>query len=142
MQGHMGMDYPEYDEFEEALKAFASTGCKVNISEWDMSALPNMSRSANIADTVAFRKALNPYPDSLPAEVSKKWNERMAGMMEILMRNSDKVDRVIAWGITDGDSWKNNFPVRGRKDYPLLFDRNYEMKPFLKDLIAPEQKEK
>lgn len=142
MQGHMGMDYPEYDEFEEALKAFASTGCKVNISEWDMSALPNMSRSANIADTVAFRKALNPYPDSLPAEVSKEWNERMAGMMEILMRNSDKVDRVIAWGITDGDSWKNNFPVRGRKDYPLLFDRNYEMKPFLKDLIAPEQKEK
>ena len=31
------------------------------------------------------------------------------------------------WGTFDGESWKNNFPVRGRTNYPLLFDR--EMKP-------------
>ena len=77
MQGHMGLDYPTLEEFETSLKAFASTGCKVNISEWDMSALPTVTRSANVSDTVAFRKALNPYPDSLPAEIAKQWNERM-----------------------------------------------------------------
>ncbi len=135
MQGHMGLDYPELDEFETSLKAFASTGCKVNISEWDMSALPTLTRSANVSDTVAFRAALNPYPDSLPEDVSIQWNERMAGVLGVLLRNADSVDRVIAWGVSDGDSWKNGWPMPGRRDYPLLFDRNYELKPFLKNYI-------
>lgn len=136
MQGHMGLDYPTYEEFETSLKAFAGTGCRVNISEWDMSALPTLTRSANVSDTVAFRRSLNPYPDSLPAEVSAQWNERMAGMLAVLLRNADSIDRVIAWGVSDGDSWKNGWPVPGRKDYPLLIDRNYELKPFLQDAIA------
>ena len=29
----------------------------------------------------------------------------------------------------DGESWKNNFPVRGRTNYPLLFDRKLNKKP-------------
>lgn len=135
MQGHMGLDYPTLEEFETSLKAFASTGCKVNISEWDMSALPTVTRSANVSDTVAFRKALNPYPDSLPAEIAKQWNERMSGVLGVLLRNADSVDRVIAWGVSDGDSWKNGWPVPGRRDYPLLIDRNYELKPFLKNYL-------
>jgi endo-1,4-beta-xylanase len=31
---------------------------------------------------------------------------------------------VTFWGVTDADSWLNNWPVRGRTSYPLLFDRN------------------
>jgi endo-1,4-beta-xylanase len=26
--------------------------------------------------------------------------------------------------VTDGDTWLNNWPVRGRTNYPLLFDRD------------------
>ena len=37
--------------------------------------------------------------------------------------------------MTDGDSWKNNFPVRGRTDYPLAFDRNMQPKPFVQTII-------
>lgn len=135
MQGHMGLDYPTTEEFETSLKAFASTGCKVNVSEWDMTALPTVTRSANVGDTVDFKKSLNPYPDSLPAEVAQEWNARMASILEVLMRNADSVDRVIAWGVSDGDSWKNGWPVPGRRDYPLLFDRNYELKPFLQNML-------
>ena len=51
------------------------------------------------------------------------------------MKHSDVMERVTVWGVSDGDSWKNDFPVKGRKEYPLLFDRNYEMKPFLKELM-------
>lgn len=40
MQGHMGMDYPTVEDFEKSLLAFAATGAKVMITEWDMSALP------------------------------------------------------------------------------------------------------
>jgi len=36
---------------------------------------------------------------------------------------------VTFWGVTDGDSWLNNWPVRGRTSYPLLFDRAGQLKP-------------
>ena len=135
MQGHMGMDYPTIEDFEASMLAFAGTGVKVMITEWDMSALPTGKRSANISDTVTFRKAMNPYPEALPDSVSAVWNARMKAFFNLFLKHADIVERVTAWGVSDGDSWKNNFPVRGRKEYPLLFDRNYEMKPFLKELI-------
>jgi endo-1,4-beta-xylanase len=135
MQGHMGMDHPDMNEFEASMVAFASTGAKVLITEWDMSALPTAHMGANVADTVAFKKALNPYTDALPDSVSQAWNARMRMFYDLFVKHSDVVSRVTAWGVSDGDSWKNGFPVRGRKDYPLLFDRNYEAKPFVKELI-------
>lgn len=135
MQGHMGMDYPTIEDFEASMLAFAGTGVKVMITEWDMSALPTVKRSANISDTVTFRKVMNPYPEALPDSVSAVWNARMKAFFNLFLKHADIVERVTAWGVSDGDSWKNNFPVRGRKEYPLLFDRNYEMKPFLKELI-------
>lgn len=135
MQGHMGMDYPTIEDFEASMLAFAGTGVKIMITEWDMSALPTVKRSANISDTVTFRKAMNPYPEALPDSVSAVWNARMKAFFNLFLKHADIVERVTAWGVSDGDSWKNNFPVRGRKEYPLLFDRNYEMKPFLKELI-------
>ena len=135
MQGHMGMDYPKIEEFEKSMLAFAKEGVKVMITEWDMSALPTVSRTANISDTVAFKKALNPYPNELPDSVSQAWNTRMKQFFELFEKHADIVDRVTAWGVSDGDSWKNGFPIRGRKDYPLLFDRNYQPKPWVKEVI-------
>ena len=135
MQGHMGMDYPDLNQFEESLLAFANTGVKVMITEWEMSALPTVNRTANISDTIAFQKAMNPYPEALPDSVSQVWNERMKSFFNLFLKHSDKITRVTVWGVSDGDSWKNDFPMKGRKEYPLLFDRNYELKPFLQELI-------
>ena len=135
MQGHMGMDYPKIEDFEKSMLAFANEGVKVMITEWDMSALPTASRTANISDTVAFKKALNPYPDALPDSVSQAWNARMKQFFDLFEKHADIVDRVTAWGVTDGDSWKNGFPIRGRKDYPLLFDRDYQPKAWVKEVI-------
>lgn len=135
MQGHMGMNYPDIKQFEESILCFAGTGVKVMITEWDMSALPTAYMGANITDTVTYKKNLNPYPDGLPDSVSLAWNSRMADFFNLFLKHSDVIIRVTAWGVTDKDSWKNNFPVRGRVDYPLLFDRNCEPKPFIKELI-------
>lgn len=131
MQGHMGMDYPDFNEFENSIVAFGTTGAKVMITEWDMSALPTVNTGANVADTAAYAAALNPYPDGLPAEVSQEWNDRMKKAMDMFIRHSDIITRVNAWGTDDGMSWKNNWPVPGRSEYPLLFDRSYNLKPFL-----------
>ena len=94
----MGLDYPSIGEYETSLLAFSSTGAKVMITEWDMSALPTVNRGANIADKVAFEKALNPYPEALPDSVSNLWNARMKSFMELFIKHSDVITRVAAWG--------------------------------------------
>ncbi len=135
MQGHMGMDYPGLDEFEESLLAFAGTGVNVMITEWDMSALPTVNRGANVADTEEYMAAMNPYPDGLPEDVAAVWNERMKSFMDLFVKHSDVVTRVTAWGVSDDDSWKNNWPMRGRVEYPLLFDRQLQPKAFLNEYL-------
>ena len=139
MQGHMGMDYPDINEFEQSIVAFAGTGVKVMVTEWDMSALSTVKQSANISDTVAYQKMLNPYPETLPDSVSKAWNNRMKQFFGLFEKHADVISRVTAWGVSDSDSWKNDFPVKGRHDYPLLFDRNYQPKPFVKEIMAESQ---
>lgn len=135
IQAHMGMDYPDFAELEKSIEAYAATGAKVMFTEMDMSALPTVSSSANISDRVAYEKAMNPYPDGLPDSVAAVWNARMDTVMSMLLRHRDVVTRVNWWGTHDGMSWKNDFPVKGRTEYPLAFDRDYNLKPFLKDKL-------
>lgn len=135
MQGHMGLDYPDFGQMEAAMDSFAATGCKVMITEWDMSALPTLNRGANVGDRLEDQPGFNPYPDGLPDSIESLWNDRMGRMMQLFVRHSADISRVCTWGVSDGDSWKNNWPVAGRTDYPLLFDRNHNPKPFLSEYL-------
>ena len=76
-------------------------------------------------------KKYNVYPNGLPEEVSNEWNARMTQVLNLYKKHADKISRVTWWGTHDGMSWKNGFPIPGRTDYPLLFDRQYNMKPFM-----------
>lgn len=143
MQGHMGMDYPSVADFERSIEAFAAKGLKVMVTEWDMSALPTVSQSANISDTVAAKREYDPYyPNPLPDSVSTLWNNRMASFWNLFIKHSDKIQRVTAWGVTDATSWKNDFPIPGRHDSPLLFDREGQPKPFIKEFILSQRQKK
>ena len=64
----------------------------------------------------------------------------LPGVFELFEKHSDVIQRVTAWGLTDRGSWKNNFPVPGRKDYPLLIGRDGQPKPFVLELIDEAQK--
>lgn len=131
MQGHNGMDYPDFDEFEKSIEAFASTGCDVMVTELDFTVLPTVTKTASVETNVAYEKEMNPYPDGLTPEVDRQWNDRMAQFMRLLMKHSDKISRVNFWGVKDADSWRNDWPMKGRKDYPLAIDRNLSVKPFI-----------
>ncbi len=136
MQGHMGIDYPQIDDFEYALNAFAAKGLPVMITEWELSALPTIHESANISEIAA---GTDPYwPNPLPDSVATFWNNRIGSFWNLFIRNADKIKRVNAWGVMDNNSWKNDFPIPGRHDYPLLFDRQGNPKPFIKEFIDKE----
>ena len=100
------------------------------VTELDITVLPNPDQQtgAEITDRNRYSKALDPYTDGLPNHVSKQLARRYRDLFELFLEYSDVVTRVTFWGLNDGGNWKNNFPVRGRTDYPLLFDRNNQPK--------------
>ena len=137
MQGHCSMDFPKIEEFEKSIVAFASLGVKVMITEMDISALPSpkVKQGADVDSRVDYKAELNPYTAGLPVEIEKAHAKRYKEFFDLFVKHQDKISRVTLWGVQDGQSWKNNFPVPGRTDYPLLFDRNYQPKSFVKSLL-------
>lgn len=144
MQGHVGMDSPSLEDYEAAMVAYANEGMKVMVTELDMSILPNRRRDvgADISTNIEYQQELNPYTDGVvPQEKQDEWDARMLDFFNLFLKHSDDVTRVTLWGVADGDSWKNNFPVRGRTDYPLLFDRNHEPKTAVAKIIEAATKQ-
>ena len=130
-QGHWGIGYPSPKQVEEFIDAVAALGVKVMVTEMDIDVLPstNNYRGADINVKVELQKKLNPYVNGLPDDVQKKLAERYAELFAMLLKHKGEITRVTFWGVYDGASWLNNWPVRGRTSYPLLFDRNYKPKP-------------
>ncbi|WP_111445453.1 endo-1,4-beta-xylanase [Breznakibacter xylanolyticus] len=142
MQGHMSMQFPEVSEFEKSLVAFANLGVKVMITELDVSILPSPRRDvgADVALNYDYQKEMNPYTEGLPDSISSALHQRYLDFFKLFIKHHDKINRVTLWGVHDGQSWKNDWPMRGRTDYPLIFDRNYEPKPIVAAIIEEAKK--
>ena len=132
IQGHWGLDYPEnLGELEASITAFSNLGVEVMITELDVNVLPfpEEQRGADISLKFKMKNGLDPYRDGLPDSMQAKLTERYTLFFNIFRKHSDDISRVTIWGIQDGQSWLNYWPVRGRTNHPLLFDRSYQPKP-------------
>ncbi len=143
MQCHVGLDYPKLEDYEKAIQAYAAQGVKVMVTEMDVSVLPtpDWGRGADIATNVAYQEKLNPYTQGLPDSARIALDQRYADFFKLFLKYDEAFTRVTVWGISDKFSWKNGFPVRGRTDYPLLFDRNYQAKSVVSVLVKMGQDE-
>ena len=142
MQCHIGLDYPDINEFEKSVEAFGALGVKVMITEMDISVLsmPDKNVGAEISRSYAYQKKLNPYAEGLPDSVNTVLEKRYLDFFKLFLKHKDVISRVTLWGVNDGQSWKNNWPVRGRTDYPLLFDRKNQPKPVVNMIIEEARK--
>lgn len=131
LQGHYKMDWPQVDQLDATIAAFKKLGVKVMITELDVDVLPPAMQyhGADISVNAALQPKLNPYPNGLPDSVQQKLAERYADLFRVFLKYRGTLSRVTFWGVTDTSSWLNNWPVRGRTDYPLLFDRAGQPKP-------------
>lgn len=131
LQGHYLLDWPTPQQLDETIAAFADTGVKVHIAELDIDVLPKAieGTSAEVTLRAASRPELNPYKNQLPDSMQQKLAERYAELFRVFHKHRDTIERVTFWGVTDKDSWKNDWPVKGRTNYPLLFDRKGQPKP-------------
>ncbi|MGO8935570.1 MAG: endo-1,4-beta-xylanase [Terracidiphilus sp.] len=131
IQGHDHMDWPSAEQEDATISAFAALGIKVAITELDMDVLPSASRqrTADVSLKIEQNAALNPYVNGLPDSVQQQLASRYADLFRVYLKHRDSMERVTFWGVTDGDSWLNDWPVKGRTSYPLLFDRIGQPKP-------------
>jgi endo-1,4-beta-xylanase len=136
LQGHLGLAYPDLAEWERSVATYAEMGLEVHVTELDVDVLPNPNQpTAEISARAEYTSSNDPWPQGLPDEVQEKLADRYEQIFRILLRYRDRVERVTFWGLHDGMSWKNGFPIAGRTNYPLLFDREMKPKPAYQRLM-------
>jgi endo-1,4-beta-xylanase len=131
LQGHINLDWPTLAQEDSTIAAFAGLGVKVMITELDVDVLPRATpqRGADVTLDLTPRPELDPYAAGLPDSLQQALAQRYADLFGLFLRHRGTLTRVTLWGVTDRDSWKNDWPVRGRTNYPLLFDRDGRPKP-------------
>lgn len=142
MQGHWHLNRPSLEEIEQSILDYAALGVKVAITELDVSVLPNPEdlEGAEISQNFENSDLLNPYKEGLPDSIQVKLANRYKDIFNIFLKHKDKISRVTFWGVSDGQSWLNGFPVRGRTNYPLLFDRELKPKAAYDTIIALKER--
>lgn len=120
LQGHWAINEPSKEQLDSTLQQFASLGLQLQITELDISVYrkEHSARERKPEDTnTAFT------PEREQQQLDKY---KMA--FELFRKYGKHITGVTFWNISDRRSWLDNFPVRGRKDYPLLFDQNLQPK--------------
>lgn len=137
LQDHMKLDWPSVGAEDSTIAAFAALGLRVNITELDVDVLPRPGdyQGADVARRSAASARLDPYPAGLPDSVQQALARRYAELFRVFVRRHADIDRVTFWGVRDGDSWLNGWPVRGRTNHPLLFDRRGRPKPAFRAVV-------
>jgi endo-1,4-beta-xylanase len=129
-QAHVRYDWPSAEQEDQTVKELAAAGVKVAITELDVDVLPAVDMgNADVSLRVASNPKLNPFPNGLPDEMQKKLADQYAMLFRVYLNNRAVINRVTLWGLSDIDSWRNGWPVFGRTDDCLLFDRKNQPKP-------------
>lgn len=130
-QGHWLLGQPSLADIEATITDIAAAGLKVHITELDMDVLPRDPGmyGADLEKRAKFKAETNLYAAGLPADKQAELARRYADVFALFLKHRDAIARVTFWGVDDGHSWLDGFPVPGRTNHPLLFDREGRPKP-------------
>ena len=115
MQAHWSLTRPSLDEIRAAIERYASLGVVLHITELDVSMFEFHDRRTDLA-----------VPTN---EMIEQQAERYGQIFALFKEYRDVIQSVTFWGIADDHTWLDNFPVQGRKNWPLLFDEQHKPKP-------------
>jgi endo-1,4-beta-xylanase len=131
LQSHWKIDYPSAEEIDATIADYAKMRVAVMVTELDINALPMPwdGVGADVARAAGFEPRLDPYAGGFPDKMQQKLAERYATVFRLFRKHRRAVTRVTFWGIGDGWTWLNHWPIAGRTAHPLLFDRDLQPKP-------------
>lgn len=121
LQGHFKLDGIVLDEVKAAIERYASLGVRLQVTELDISLYDLGDRRKDIT---------HPDPERLAQQA-----ERYEELFDLFRQYASAIDAVTTWGVADDETWLDDFPVKGRKDWPLLFDVQHQPKPALAHLL-------
>jgi len=143
IQGHWHLNKVPLKEIEESILEYSALGLKVMFTELDIEVLPRNFQGADVNQrSNGNSSANNPYVNGLPDSVQQQLANDYANLFRLFLKYKDKVARITFWGVNDGQSWLNGWPIPGRTNYPLLFDREYKPKPAFYKVIEAKSKSK
>ena len=121
IQGHYNITYPSLDLIRQEIETYAGLGLKIQITELDVSLFDFFDRRTDL---------LRPTADMLCKQ------ERLyEGLFRLYEEYSEYISGVTFWGVADDYTWLDDYPVEGRKDWPLLFDENLHPKEALLKIL-------
>jgi len=127
LQAHWAINEPSREQLDSTIKRFADLGLKVQITELDISVYPK-EHEARQRRTEDANTAFTP-------EREEAQREKYKMAFELFRKYKKVISGVTFWNISDRHSWLDDFPVQGRKDYPLLFDKDLQPKKAYWDVV-------
>jgi endo-1,4-beta-xylanase len=112
LQGHWAINEPSEEELNNTIKKFADLGLKIQVTELDISVY---AKEHNARE----RKQKTPIQNSLLIKRTAQI-EMYKRCFKVFEKYKKSLTSVTFWNISDRSSWLDNFPVSGRKDYPLI----------------------
>ena len=131
MQGHYSVGSPSAAQFDKALRKYGEVVGKVMLTEFDLKATEKTGDS-----------------DAELAQAYEKQAEYLGTLYEVMKqagKDGTDVGGITTWGVIDSNSWLQTYNPAGGgadgsiKQYPLLFDGNYEPKPAFYSLIDSDE---
>ncbi len=114
LQGHWNLRNPSEKDLRATIEKFSSLGLKIQITELDVSVYTSDEKDS--ADNI------------FTTEREQQQIEKYKMVFRVFRDYKNVITGVTFWNVSDKSSWLDNFPVRGRKNYPLLFDQNLKPK--------------
>ena len=127
LQGHWSVYEPTEEVLTATLEKFKGLGLQVQVTELDISVYPKEHgrRERKPEDTDA----------TYTAEREQKQIQMYDMIFRVFRKYKGTLTNVTFWNISDRSSWLDNFPVPGRKDYPLLFDKDLKPKKAFDEVV-------
>lgn len=119
LQGHWSIFEPSQSELEYTINKFASLKLKIQITELDVS-IYKWEKDV--------RKKLSTDADTYTPELEEAQTAKYKMLFTIFRKYKKDITGVTFWNVSDKYTWLDTYPVIGRKNYPLLFDVNYQPK--------------
>lgn len=120
LQGHWNIYGPSIDQIKAAIELYASLGVTLQLTELDISMYNN-------EDNLGL---LVPTEEMLELQ-AKRYKE----IFSLFREYKEYISGVTFWGVADNYTWLDNFPVKNRKNWPFIFDINYQPKESYKKII-------
>ncbi|WP_410770458.1 endo-1,4-beta-xylanase [Fontibacillus sp. BL9] len=115
LQAHWNLYDPSLDDIRAAIEKYASLGLQLQLTELDVSVFRFEDKRTDL---------VKPEPGMLARQA-----EVYEAVFRLLREYREFISGVTFWGAADDYTWLDDFPVRGRKNWPFLFDEQHQPKP-------------